>query len=368
MGISQFATPERGFITRDFCFESETTPLPKEYLAWKPDAVVCHVASELEDLLSAIGEGGVPVVNTSRGIPIAGRGTVIADADTLFDAVHAHAVKLPGPLMQFALGDTPGGRGSQERYQRYTEERNLPFQSFLLKEEPKELFSPHRIEKLDEDLVSWLKALPKPVCLFSQQSFASALLCRACELLDISVPEDIAIIGVDGFDVAVQAKPSMTTVRLPAAEVGRTAVALVIEMLKGKPTPKEMVRVYGAEIIVRGSTIGKSTTGCDIGRAIEFIYDHACEGIRVEDVVSHTQGVSRVTFHKHFLASTDMTPAEAIKREKLKEARRLLVETKFSIGTITGMCGYKEDLYFSQVFRKAEGVSPTGFRKLHQRS
>ena len=67
---------------------------------------------------------------------------------------------------------------------------------------------------------------------------------------DISVPGMISVAGVNDIWVAKDMTPSLTTVRLPLAEMGATALRLGIGALKGKIEHKRLP----VELVVRGST------------------------------------------------------------------------------------------------------------------
>ena len=53
---------------------------------------------------------------------------------------------------------------------------------------------------------------------------------------------------------------------------------------------------------------------------------------------------------------------EIIETRKLREARRLLLTTEKSVSEIGFELGYNEKSYFSRVFRKKTGATPTAFR------
>lgn len=54
---------------------------------------------------------------------------------------------------------------------------------------------------------------------------------------------------------------------------------------------------------------------------------------------------------------------EIIETRKLMEARRLLLTTEKSVSEIGFELGYNEKSYFTRVFRKKTGITPTGFRE-----
>jgi len=69
----------------------------------------------------------------------------------------------------------------------------------------------------------------------------------------IRVPEDIGIAGFDDVDLAGQAEPALTTVRIPRYEIGARAAEMLLARIAGEePEPK--IIDLGFEIIERNST------------------------------------------------------------------------------------------------------------------
>jgi LacI family transcriptional regulator len=64
------------------------------------------------------------------------------------------------------------------------------------------------------------------------------------------VPEDIALVGVDDIDSAALVRPSLTTVRLPSLEIGRTAGTLLIDRLaQGAAAPSRHILIQHSLIL-----------------------------------------------------------------------------------------------------------------------
>jgi DNA-binding LacI/PurR family transcriptional regulator len=60
----------------------------------------------------------------------------------------------------------------------------------------------------------------------------------------IKVPDDLAVVGVDDIEAAALLRPSLTTVRIPALEIGRTAGALLLDRLaQGAAAPSRHILV-----------------------------------------------------------------------------------------------------------------------------
>ncbi|WP_258525474.1 AraC family transcriptional regulator [Paenibacillus sp. YN15] len=67
---------------------------------------------------------------------------------------------------------------------------------------------------------------------------------------------------------------------------------------------------------------------------------------------------------KLFRQVTGMPPGEYVRTVRLREARRLLGETDWSVEQVGEAVGYPDLHYFSRIFSAHEGISPRAFRKL----
>jgi len=82
--------------------------------------------------------------------------------------------------------------------------------------------------------------------------------------------------------------------------------------------------------------------------SVQFYADHLHTSVRNLNLICQT------VFNK--------SVSEIVENRKLIEAKQLLVSTNQSISEIGYELGYNEKSYFSRVFAKKEGVTPTEFR------
>ncbi len=68
-------------------------------------------------------------------------------------------------------------------------------------------------------------------------------------------------------------------------------------------------------------------------------------------------------FIRSFRSSYGTTPANYRIQYQLSQAKRLLSDTELSVVSVAEMCGFSDSYYFSRVFKKYVGVTPSGFRK-----
>ena len=74
-------------------------------------------------------------------------------------------------------------------------------------------------------------------------------------------------------------------------------------------------------------------------------------------------GMSVSSFHRQFKAATGTSPIDWLKRERINQAKRLLLETDDSIGEIADKTGYYDQFYFSRDFKRMTELSPTEYRQ-----
>ena len=78
---------------------------------------------------------------------------------------------------------------------------------------------------------------------------------QALEACGIAVGSEVAVSGFDDMPVANHLKPSLTTLRQPVWEVGRTVIDLLIAQLRGEQPASQRV-LLRPELVVRESSVG----------------------------------------------------------------------------------------------------------------
>lgn len=93
-------------------------------------------------------------------------------------------------------------------------------------------------------------------------------------------------------------------------------------------------------------------------------YFNGCIHKKVDlEKVSERYGMSYKQFIKRFKNATSMTPSEYITLFKLQKAKSLLSDSDLLIKEIATECGFSNEYYFSNFFKKHTAISPLHFRK-----
>ena len=99
-----------------------------------------------------------------------------------------------------------------------------------------------------------------------------------------------------------------------------------------------------------------------IAAALDEINRHALEPDYDLNPVIQASGYSRSHFHKLFREPTGLSPVGYLHDKRIDRAKDLLRQSqKLSIAEVAHRCGYTDVYYFSRMFRKLTGVSPTEF-------
>lgn len=89
-------------------------------------------------------------------------------------------------------------------------------------------------------------------CVFAANDEMAAGVVAAAATRGLSVPQDLAVVGFDDTRVARMTRPALTTIRVPMAEMGAQAVALLCERLRDPLRPVTCISLR-PELVVRDS-------------------------------------------------------------------------------------------------------------------
>ncbi|MBQ8814674.1 MAG: helix-turn-helix transcriptional regulator [Lachnospiraceae bacterium] len=100
----------------------------------------------------------------------------------------------------------------------------------------------------------------------------------------------------------------------------------------------------------------------EIDTAVRYFHENYHKSISIEEyAASHHMSVS--WFIRNFKEYTESTPAQYILSLRISNAQTLLESTNYNVTEIANIVGYDNPLYFSRIFKKQSGMSPSDFRK-----
>ncbi len=214
----------------------------------------------------------------------------------------------------------------------------------------------------EAEVATWLRTLPKPIGLMACNDICGQQILNVCRENGISVPDEVAVIGVDNDVLVCQmALPSLSSVELDGSGAGYAAAEMLDQLMhKRRPIGD---RLFGPlSVVSRQSTDSVATADRDVVAAAQFIRQHAVRGIGVRDVVE-TVSLSRSTLERRFADTFGHTVRAEIDRVRLNRVKELLARTDWTLRQIATDAGFEHLEPLCRLFKRKTGLTLGQFRK-----
>jgi LacI family transcriptional regulator len=214
-----------------------------------------------------------------------------------------------------------------------------------------------------DNIAAWVAGLPKPVGIMASDDFRGLQLLNACVMAGVSVPEQAAVLAVGDDDVACElSNPPLSSVVLNARRMGYEAAALLDRMMHGEKPDVDELLIPPLEIVTRQSTDVTAIADPIVAKAMQFIRQHACDGIKIKDVLRYTL-VSRTALQGRFRHAIGRSIHDVILSYRVERVKEMLAYTDLSLADIAERTGFRYAEYMSTVFKKCAGFTPANYRR-----
>jgi len=208
---------------------------------------------------------------------------------------------------------------------------------------------------------AWLKSKETPFALFAANDRIAVQAIACCRELDISVPRDVAVLGVDNDETLIGAcEPRLSSIVPNFAAAGYEAARKLEDILSGKHVSR--VTLFDPlKLVERASTAPLSPSVKLIEDACDYIAAHATEGLTPSQVAARLH-VSRPLLDLRFRERGQGTVSQAIRTRQLAEVTRLLRETSLSARQIGRLCGFANERSLKNIFKRAFNTTMLAYR------
>lgn len=188
---------------------------------------------------------------------------------------------------------------------------------------------------------------------------------------DESDPWEYIWLGISGIYVKNILEYTDFTEESPClygeGRIALTEEFLEIYQVKGENFPSELEKISKtyhlfSKLITKKAVNQNKSSVVFAQRAKEFMELNYSSGITATQVADK-MNLSRSHLHRVFSENFGISVGKYINQLQMNRAKFLLVTTQLSIGEISNSIGFENQLYFSNVFKKFSGRSPSEYRK-----
>lgn len=223
-----------------------------------------------------------------------------------------------------------------------------------------------------QKLAAWIEELELPVGIIAATDARARHLLQVCDSLNLVVPDQVCIVGVDDDDIARNlSRVSLSSVSQGCFEMGFQAAKALDKALNRpksqmqKQFQRKLIPPLG--VVQRQSTDFKALQDPYVIQAMHFIRQNATKRIKTDQVLDFV-GISRSNLEARFSAEIGHSIHQQIHQEKVDVACKLLRETNKPLSQIAEESGYPSTQYFYSVMKKHFGLTPNQYRHKENQS
>ncbi|QGJ69540.1 Xylose operon transcription regulator XylR [Planctomycetales bacterium 10988] len=338
--------------------ERGATP-PRWLLNWKGDGIIARI--ETDAIAQAVRKTKLPTVDLSAARYLPDIPWVETDDHAIAELAAEHLLERGYRHLGYC-GD-PGFNWSVWRCEIFTEliqqkGGKCHIHQSLARYNPRYSWNREKTR-----LSKWLSNLPKPIAIFACYDIKAQQLLDVCRELNISVPEEVAVLGVDNDPILCElCTPPLSSVIPNTHQAGYEAAALLEEMMSGEKVSNEPLLIKPLGIHTRQSTDLLAIEDPDIAKAFRYIREQATANIRVQDVLEQVPLSRRMLEHR-FVKYLGRTPHQEIQRQRIKRVKELLTQSDLSLTEIAIRSGFEHTEYMSVAFKRETGQTPSRYRQ-----
>lgn len=328
-----------------------------ELMKWKPDGIIMRDSKSNQAVLS-LGVPTISTVHTHPSIPDIPN-IVINDSQT---GIVAAEYMLDNGFDNFAFCGFDHMPWSQMRLQGFSERlAKESRQAICFQQHPEKSEQIWAKEQLR--IARWLKTLPKPIGIFACNDLRSQNITDAAKIVDIAVPEQVAVLGVDNDEfICNLTDPPLSSISLNTERAGYEAAGLLDKMIKKKKRYNQKIYINPICVMDRQSTNLLAVDDEAIAKAVRFIRENAIKAIQVSDVAEATT-VSCRELQRRFKKKLGKTIDAQIRQVRIKHIIHMLTTTDMTISEIAAALDFSDTAHIARYFRKKCNMSLREYRK-----
>lgn len=247
----------------------------------------------------------------------------------------------------------------------WSEERYIGFKSEVLKSKANffEYKENPNAEEDREQLNEWLKTLPKGTALFCCDDAHALFVTETCRMAGISIPDDIAVLGVDDDDLLCEiSDPPISSIQLEVEEGGYQACRLLHQRLLSNSANPFNISIRPTGIRERQSTSSFNISDPHVLNIIRYIGDNYKNEISIPDILGIAP-LSRRSIEVRFKKATGQTIYQYLLSMRIEHLAYLLTTTDRSPSELAYEVGFRDLSNIFRNFKKYKGCTVSEYRR-----
>ncbi|WP_158837353.1 DNA-binding transcriptional regulator [Polaribacter sp. L3A8] len=351
---NQFFNWEIIFEPAYYLKKSKTEDINKLITLMKPDGCIL----ENIDNMSMISKLGIPFIQANSlnyidNTPYL-KGNYEADGKVAVNYFLAVGFK---KLAFFGVKDLAWSDGRYQSFKNHAKLNSINVYQYLAEIKPKK-----GLNYNFEDIIKWLKSLPKPIGILCCNDDFGQMLIRACSMGNIKIPYEVAVLGIDNDQLLCNlTHPKLSSIARNHTKAAFSACKILDKMMNNEVIDNYIIPTEPLDVVVRTSTDIIACNDKEVIKALHYIRNNIHLNISVTQVVNATN-ISRRSLYSRFKEVTKNTIYDEIQLQKLKKFKDLLRNKNLSVKEIAYSLGFDDATHISRWFSNIEGIAPLKWR------
>ena len=187
-------------------------------------------------------------------------------------------------------------------------------------------------------------------------------------------PLEYLVLGIEGLEISISGtnEGRYCVYTLPTETRVLNCMKSILREMHERDIEHQMACQAYMDILVvqllrnTGTSMTQGTDSSPTNRQCaavrRYIDNHYKETLTL-DQLAEEANVNKYYLAHAYKQAYGISPINYMIARRIDEGKRLLAETDLSLSQVSGILGFSSASYFSQSFRKAEGISPIEYRK-----
>lgn len=360
VGVRDFAAGAN-WLVQPITYDGHPFQVKELLMFWKPIGCIVEGSASGTNAFSHTAFHDIPTIYLGDTEPNLPPGSIHVIHDAKSAAILAARELLSLDLDHFAFVGVQNRNWSKQRKDAFSDAIALNKKSLETFDLPRSEGAGFRINSTS--FKRWLNGLRKPCGIFAAADDVAQSIISVCHILDIQIPDDLAIVSVDDIEsICESTVPTLTSVHPDFRQGGRLAARLLARKILGAKNIPSKTTYSVSSITRRGSTSKFGPRYKDISAALDLIHSPKGPLLAPRDVLKEFK-CSRRNAEIRFRSAVGHSILDEIVSVRIELAQKLLKETDLPVSAISDRCGYSFPSCFRTAFHKATGQNPLKWRK-----